>query len=118
MTRLWVAITTLIAVVTIGFLDPFGFFEPNKHEQELVVLRAELLEYSYNNGKLPENLKAYFGLNPNSILRHSFPLKEVNVFDGTGGWYYDSQKMLLGLNNKKYKNTVVSLDPAIIHQTK
>ena len=100
----------LLVLIT-GALDPLGWLGPDKLEQKLIVLRAELLEYTYKNKTPPPSLKDYALKNAKSILHDQGEIKESSQLDFSGGWYYQPEKMEVGLNEKKYKQMLLSFRP-------
>ena len=112
----WILVIAFVLVAVVGLIDPFGFLQPDEEMQQLVVLRSELIEYTYKNGTAPKTLSVYLASNPRSVLRHSVLLKESPVLNGSGGWYYDPNKLLVGINKSSYSNSVLSFDPKGINK--
>lgn len=110
--NLWL-FAILFLVLVLGAIDPFEFFVPNRKTQELAVLRLELVEYAYVHKVLPDTLDSYFKSNSQSILRHAGTIKESSVLDYAGGWYYSPAKKVIGINERKYANEILSLSPSV-----
>lgn len=104
----------LLVFLAAGAIDPLGIFTPNKRIEQLAVLRAELNEYEHLNKRLPSSLGEYYAQNPKSILRRADTLMESTFLDFSGGWYYNPFKRVVGINEEKYTENILSLGPPVI----
>ena len=102
-----IAVLLACVIVVLVFILLLGQWRHEELEQKapLIYLFHAVRAYEFTNGVLPETLSAALGTNSNRFLveKRSGLTNEVRLYTGAGGWLYDKERRIIGINSPKWR---------------